>query len=163
MPPLKFELTDDTGETVTEASVRGKISLVYFGYTQCPDACPTMLTRLAQTLKKLGPDADAVRVLFISVDPKRDTRKVLKTYAAFFAPQISGITGTDTQLTEFTKRYRVAYRRDAPDANGNYAVYHGNAAFAFDGNGDARLLVMPTESVDDLAADLRSLIQQART
>jgi len=160
MPPLQFRLTDATGVSINEAKVRGEIALVYFGYTHCPDACPTTLTVLKQALRKLGADADAVRVLFVSVDPQRDTPKVLESYAAFFAPQISGITGTDAELTEFTKRYRVAYRRDPPDAHGEYAVYHGNAVFVFDRNGKARLLVTPSESLDDLTADLDKLIHE---
>ena len=108
-------------------------------------------------LKRLGPTADTVRILFVSVDPARDTPKLLKSYAAAFAPQIVGLTGSDAQLTEVTKRYRVAFRREKPDANGNYAVYHSSAIFIFDTNGNARLLATGTEPVADLTRDLRTL------
>ena len=157
MPPLAFQLTDGTGAAVTAGNYRGKIVLVFFGYTHCPDVCPTTLAKLTQMLKRLGPTADSVRVLFVSVDPARDTPKLLMSYAAAFAPQMVGLTGSDAQLTEVTKRYRVAYRREKPDANGEYAVFHSSAIFIFDANGDARLLATGTESVADLTQDLRTL------
>jgi protein SCO1/2 len=157
MPPLAFQLTDGTGAAVTAANYRGKIVLVFFGYTHCPDVCPTTLAKLTQVLKRLGPTADSVRVLFVSVDPARDTPKLLMGYAAAFAPQFVGLTGSDAQLTEVTKRYRVAYRREKPGANGEYAVYHSSAIFIFDISGNARLLATGTESVADLTQDLRAL------
>lgn len=158
MPPLQFTLTDGSGATVTAADYRGKTVLVFFGYTHCPDVCPTTLGNLSQVLKRLGPAADAVRVLFVSVDPQRDTPKLLKDYAAAFAPQVVGLTGTDAQLTDVVKRYRVAYRHDKPDAHGDYAVYHSSAIFIFDDNGDARLLATGAESVPELTQDLRTLM-----
>jgi protein SCO1 len=158
MPPLEFTLTDASGTTATAADYRGKTVLVFFGYTHCPDVCPTTLSNISQVLKQLGPAADSIRVLFISVDPARDKPKLLKAYAAAFAPQIVGLTGDDAQLTDFTKRYRVAYRRDKPDADGNYAVYHSSAVFVFDDKGNARLLATVAESVADLKQDLRTLM-----
>jgi protein SCO1/2 len=157
MRPLAFQLVDGTGAAVTAANYRGKIVLVFFGYTHCPDVCPTTLAKLTQVLKRLGPTADSVRVLFVSVDPARDSPKLLKSYAAAFAPQFVGLTGSDAQLTEVTKRYRVAYRREKPDPNGEYAVYHSSAIFIFDISGNARLLATGTESVADLTQDLRAL------
>lgn len=158
MPPLEFNLTDDSGTPVTAASLHGKTLLLYFGYTHCPDVCPTTLADLAQVLKRLGPAADSVRVLFVSVDPQRDTPQLLGRYTLSFAPQILGLTGTDAQLTALTKRYRAAYRRDAPDADGNYAVYHSSAVFVFDREGRARLLASPSESSEQLAQDLKALM-----
>lgn len=157
MPALDFTLTDAAGATVTAAAVRGKIVMLYFGYTHCPDVCPATLARLGQALRRLGPAADGVRVLFVSVDPARDSGKALAAYAAYFGPQVMGLTGTDDELTALTKRYRVAYRRDAPDARGDYAVYHSSAVFIFDRGGRARLLATPTETADQLAEDLRAV------
>lgn len=157
MPPLEFQLTDDDGRGVTAERYRGSVVLLYFGYTHCPDVCPATLARLGQALRRLGPAADGVRVLFVSVDPARDSGKALAAYAAYFGPQVMGLTGTDDELTALTKRYRVAYRRDAPDARGDYAVYHSSAVFIFDRGGRARLLATPTETADQLAEDLRAV------
>jgi len=158
MPPLQFSLAGPSGAPVSAADVRGKIVLLYFGYTHCPDVCPATLARIAQTLKRLGPRAAATRVVFVSVDPQRDSGRLLADYASYFGPQVMGVTGTDDQLTALTKRYRVAYRRDAPDAQGNYAVYHSSAVFVFDREGSARLLVTPDETSAQLASDLEALI-----
>ncbi|HEX3915481.1 MAG TPA: SCO family protein [Steroidobacteraceae bacterium] len=160
MPPLDFTLTGPSGATFTAADVRGKTVLLFFGYTHCPGICPATLAELAQSLKRLGPEAAAaVRVLFVSVDPKRDSGRPLGSYASQFGPQFIGLTGTDDQLTSLTKRYRVAYRRDAPDAHGDYAVYHSSAVFVFDRDGNARLLATPAETSDQLAEDLQTVIR----
>jgi protein SCO1/2 len=159
MPSLEFTLTGPSGATMTAADVRGKTVLLYFGYTHCPDVCPATLAKLSQALKRFGPAAAAVRVLFVSVDPKRDSGQALGSYASYFGPQVMGLTGTDDQLTALTKRYRVAYRRDAPDASGDYAVYHSSAVFVFDQDGSARLLATPAETSDELAEDLKAVIR----
>lgn len=157
MPALSFHLTGPGGQPITEQFVRGKTTVLYFGYTHCPDECPTTLARLTAALHALGPAADSVRVLFVSVDPQRDTPAVLAQYVHYFAPQVVGASGTDAQLTAITKRYRVAYRRDPPDAHGNYAVYHSSAVFVFDADGRARLLVPDTETPPQIAEDLSAL------
>jgi protein SCO1/2 len=157
MPALSFHLTGPGGQPITEQFVRGKTTILYFGYTHCPDECPTTLARLSAALHMLGPAANQVRVLFVSVDPQRDTPAVLAQYAHYFAPQVVGASGTDSQLTALAKRYRVAYRRDPPDAQGNYAVYHSSAVFVFDADGRARLLVPDTETPTQLAQDLSTL------
>lgn len=157
MPALDFNLIGQNGTKVTAADSRGKTTLLYFGYTSCPDVCPTTLSNLAQALKRLGPKANSVRVLFVSVDPRRDSVQVLRRYTSAFGPQFVGLTGTDGQLTSLTKRYRVAYRRDAPDSNGDYAVYHSSAVFVFDGDERVRLLVGSSESSEQLAEDLSAL------
>lgn len=159
MPSLEFTLTEPSGATMTAADVRGKTVLLYFGYTHCPDVCPATLAKLAQALARLGPAAAAVRVLFVSVDPKRDSGQALGRYASYFGPQVMGLTGTDDQLTALTKRYRVAFRRDAPDARGDYAVYHSSAVFVFDQDGSARLLATPAETSEELAQDLKAVIR----
>jgi protein SCO1 len=158
MPSLDFKLSGPSGATMTAADMRGKAVLLYFGYTHCPDICPATLANVSQALKRLGLGASSVRVLFVSVDPERDSVQTLARYASYFGPQIIGLTGTDSQLTALTKRYRVAFGRDAPDAHGYYTVYHSSAVFVFDRNGNARLLVTPTETSAQLAEDLKVLI-----
>ncbi len=157
MPALVFRLTGPGGRPITQEFVRGRTTIVYFGYTHCPDECPTTLARLSAALKALGTGANQVRVLFVSVDPQRDTPTVLAQYSHYFAPQVIGVSGSDDELLSLTKRYRVAYRRDPPDAQGNYAVYHSSAVFVFDADGRARLLVPDTESPAQLAEDLATL------
>lgn len=157
MPPLAFHLTGPGGRPITEQFVHGKTTMLYFGYTHCPDECPTTLARLSAALRALGPAANDVRVLFVSVDPVRDTPAVLAQYSHYFAPQVVGVSGSDEQLVALTKRYRVAYRRDPPDARGNYQVYHSSAVFVFDADGRVRLLVQDTETPAQLAEDLSTL------
>lgn len=159
MPNLKFTLTDDNGRTVHAGDYSGKIKVLYFGYTHCPDVCPLTLATIGRSLKQLGTQADRVRVLFVSVDPKRDTPPVLKKYAQAFGPQFIGLTGSQDQLKALTKRYRVSYSYDKPDANGNYAVNHSGAVFVFDGEGDVRLLMNRTDGAAAMAHDLRQLAQ----
>jgi protein SCO1 len=158
MPPLKFDLTDDAGRAVNASDYRGKIVLLYFGYTHCPDVCPTTLGTLSLTLHQLGADADKVRVLFVSVDPKRDTTAVLKQYVDAFGPQFVGLRGSDDQLESLTKRYRVAYSREKPDTQGNYTVSHSSAVFIFDGEGKSRLLSLSSSKASEISQDLKRLI-----
>ena len=157
MPDLQFTLTDDNGAKVHAEAWRGKITLLYFGYTHCPDVCPLTLATIAQALKKMGPEAKQVSVLFVSVDPKRDTLPVLKTYTQAFGPQIVGLTGTQSQLLALSKRYRVSYSYDQPNADGSYTVNHSSAIFVFDGKGKVRLLMNYTDGAAAMAHDLRQL------
>ena len=158
LPRLQFQLTDDNGRAVTADDYRGKLVLLYFGYTQCPDACPTTLTMLASVMHRLGPQAANVRVLFVTVDPQRDTSAVLKRYVAFFGPQFVGLRGDDSALTTLTKRYRIAYHREPPDHNGYYAVDHSSAIFIFDTAGRPRLLAQEGDSAQTIAQDLQRLM-----
>jgi len=160
MPPLQFTLMRDDGQTVTQKDYLGKPVLLYFGYTNCPDVCPTTLADLATALRQLGPVADQVRVLFVSVDPARDTPAVLKSYTNAFGPWFVGMTGSQEQLVTLTKRYRVAYRLGKPDAKGEYAVYHSSAVFIFDRQGKARLLTSLSDKPDVIATDLKRLLAE---
>ena len=125
-----FTLTATDGSTVTDETYRGKILLVYFGYTFCPDACPTTLNDIAAALAELGPLADRVQPLFITIDPKRDTREVLANYVKAFDPRIVGLTGTPEQITAAAKAYGVYYApyktADAPDG---YLMDHTSVVF----------------------------------
>ncbi|HET7649698.1 MAG TPA: SCO family protein [Gammaproteobacteria bacterium] len=160
MPDLKFTLTDDNGQQVNQAAFAGKVDLLYFGYTHCPDVCPTTLADLGKVLRQLGPAAAQVRVLFVSVDPARDTPAVLKSYVNAFGPWFVGLSGSQAQLQALTKRYRVAYRLGKPDAQGNYTVYHSSAVFIFDRQGKARLLTDLDDKPDVIATDLKRLLQE---
>ena len=141
LPPLDFTMTRATdGKTVTAADYKGKIVLLYFGYTSCPDVCPATLMNAAQIIKSLGKNADDVGFLFATVDPKRDSLKTLKDYTGYFAPQIVGLRGTADQLASFAKRYRVAYSVKL-GADGNPTeVTHGTAVYVFNRQGDIKLL-----------------------
>jgi protein SCO1 len=159
LPDLDFSLTDDTGRPVSAASFKGRASLVYFGYTHCPDVCPETMGRLMQVLGKLGPDAQKVRILFITVDPARDTPQALHDYVgAFDAQHAEGLTGTDWQIESLAKRYRVAYQMEKRDPNGNYEVTHSSAVYVFDSQGRARLLATDHDTPDAIAHDLRRVI-----
>lgn len=159
MPDLKFSLTDEHGQPVQAKAYSGKYTLLFFGYTHCPDICPATLSVLEAALHKIGSSADRVEVLFVSVDPKRDTPKALSRYTSSFGPGITGLTGTPAELDALTKRYRVTYRYGKPDKDGNYLVYHSAAIFAFDPQGHVRLLMKYTDGVPAIAHDLEQLVK----
>jgi len=158
MPTLEFTLTRDDGQSVTQKAYLGKLVLLYFGYTHCRDVCPTTLADLATALKQVGPDANQVRVLFVSVDPARDTPAVLKSYVNAFGPWFVGLTGSQAQLRALTQRLRVAYQLGTPDAHGDYEVYHSSTVFIFDRQGNARLLTSQSDKPEVIAADLKRLL-----
>ena len=161
MPPLEFTLHDDQGQPVTAEKYKGKIVMLYFGYTHCPDVCPTTLVRISNALKKLDGKADQVQPLFVSVDPARDTPKILQEYPKAFNSRIAGLSGDEKNLRKLTKRYRVTYGLGKPDANGNYEVTHSSAIFIFDKKGETRLMARSDDSADAIAHDLRELISES--
>ncbi|WP_418789251.1 SCO family protein [Paraburkholderia pallida] len=162
LPDLTFALTADTGKPITGADLHGDTTLVYFGYTHCPDVCPETMARLMQVIEKLGPDAQHVRILFISVDPARDTPQALHAYVgAFDAEHALGLTGTDAQIESLAKRYRVAYQMEKRDPDGSYEVTHSSAVYVFDAQGHARLLATDKDSPDAIAHDVRRVIGSA--
>jgi protein SCO1 len=161
MPNLAFTMTRaNDGAAVTAASYRGKPVALYFGYTNCPDQCPTTLTNLASVLKALGPRAKNVRVLFVTVDPKRDKLPVLKNYVNAFAPQVDGLRGTDDQIAALARRYRVLYRVTPPSAGQSEEVMHSGSTFFFDPSGRARLVTTNTDDTKAIAADVASLLKR---
>jgi protein SCO1/2 len=158
MPPLSFSMVRaNDGAPVNAASYRGKIVLLYFGYTHCPDECPTTLANLAVALKHLGPAANNVRVLFVSVDPGRDTLPVLKNYVNAFAPQIEGLRGTGNAVAALARRYRVLYSVTPAAQPSAYDVTHSDSLFMFDNTGHARLVTMSTQDTAALASAIKSL------
>jgi protein SCO1/2 len=126
-----FELLDQDAIKVTDKTFAGKPSVIFFGYTSCPDACPTTLSGLSTWLNAIGPDADKLNVLFISIDPERDTSARLKEYLSSFDPRIRGLTGTGEQVAAVAKQYRVYYKR-IQLADGGYAMDHTAAIFLMD-------------------------------
>ena len=160
LPDLRFHLIDDRGRPVSGARYRGQVAVLYFGYTHCPDVCPTTLAHLTVVLQNLGQLADRVRVLFVSVDPRRDTPAVLREYVHAFGPHIVGLTGTPDEIARVAKRYRVAYSYGRPDAQGNYTVNHSAALFVFDAQGRARLLGTQQSTVRQLTHDLHLLLTE---
>ncbi len=158
MPDLAFTLTDENGAQVTAADYSDNTLLLYFGFTHCPDVCPTALARLAAAMRKL-PDAvqQHTLILFVSVDPDRDTPAQLREYTAAFHPRMIGLTGTHQQLQALTRRYRVTYGHDEPDASGQYNVSHSSAIFAFDRQHQVRLLLRDELGVPQLYEDILKL------
>jgi protein SCO1 len=154
MPRLDFHMIRASdGKYVTGANYRGKVVALYFGYTNCPDVCPATLANLAGMLTRVNsPD---VRVLFVSVDPARDTSSALKKYAAAFSPQIDGLSGGDNDLAGLARAYRVAY---SVSPGPPYTVMHSNAVFIFDRDGRARLVTTDTGNMAAMAADVRRLL-----
>ena len=163
LPALSFTMTRASdGKTVTAADFKGKIVLLYFGYTFCPDVCPTTLMNITDMLKSMGKAADDVRVLFVTVDPNRDTLPVLKQYTESFAPQVVGLRGTRDQLETLAKRYRVAYSV-TPASNGHaYEVTHGAAVYVFNRAGDIKLLfsglAAQNTKLKPITDDLREMV-----
>lgn len=129
-----FELIDQDGRTVTNASYHGKWLLIYFGYTHCPDACPTALNDMAQALEGLGGLRAKVQPLFITVDPERDTPSVLKDYTAAFQADIVGLTGSPAQIAGAAQRFRVYYKRD-DGADPDYTMSHSSVIYLMDPDG----------------------------
>ncbi len=126
-----FELVDQDGRTVTDATYRGKWLLIYFGYTHCPDACPTALNDMAEALAQLGPLRQKLQPLFVTVDPERDTPAVMKDYTAAFQAGIVGLTGSAAQIAQAAKAYRVYYARDK-GADADYAMSHSSVIYLMD-------------------------------
>jgi protein SCO1/2 len=159
MPPLSFAMTRaNDGLPVSAASYRGKVVILYFGYTHCPDECPTTLANLTSVLQCLGPKADNVRVLFVSVDPARDTLPILKTYVQAFSPQIDGLRGSDDAVATLARRYRVIYSVTSATPGHPYSVMHSSSIFFFDRAGRARLVTMSTDDAGAIAARIMRLM-----
>ncbi|GGA20444.1 SCO family protein [Dyella nitratireducens] len=158
MPDLAFQLTDDQGKTVTATDYQGKVALLYFGYTHCPDVCPLTLAHLHVVMQRLGKVADGAQILFVSVDPARDTPAALHAYATAFDPHVIGLTGSPADIEALTKRYRAAFSREPGKEGGSYDVSHSSGIYIFDAHGKARLLATPTDSQDKLVHDLHLLL-----
>jgi protein SCO1/2 len=154
-----FSLIDGDGKPVTDQTWHGKYMLVYFGYTFCPDVCPTTLTNLADALDKLGAKADRIQPLFITVDPKRDTPDVVKQYAAAFGPRIIGLTGSAEQIATAAKEYRVYYaeHRTGPGPD-DYSMDHSSVLYLMGPDGRFIAPLRADQSGPELATALTKFI-----
>ena len=155
MPDLSFRLTDDQGKHVTAADYRGKVTLLYFGYTHCPDVCPLTLEMIADTMDKLGAKASRVKPVFVTVDPARDTPSVMKQYVSAFGKTFVGLTGSDTQIAQMTQEFHV-YAKRRPVKGGDYAMDHSGAIYLLDPEGKFAGTYEEVQGPEKIAADLRS-------
>jgi protein SCO1/2 len=153
-PPLggPFSLTDQAGRAVTEQSYAGRWMLVYFGYSFCPDACPTELGVIATAMDDLGPAADRVVPVFISIDPQRDTPAQLADYVSRFHPRMQGLTGTPEQVAEIARSYRVYYARAPRSPNTDYIMDHSSLIYLVGPDGRVRSLFRPDLKPEEIAA-----------
>jgi protein SCO1/2 len=160
MPDLAFTLTNENGRRVQAGDYAGDVVLLFFGFSHCRKTCPATLGKLSAVLDGIGAPAEHARVLFVSIDPGRDTPARLAGYTDAFAPQVIGLTGSRDQLQALTRRYRAALSYGDGYPDGDYAVYHSAGVFVFDGDGEARLLFQPGDGIDAIRADLARLLEE---
>ena len=155
-----FSLLDVDGKTRTLADFKGKVVVMFFGYTQCPDVCPTTLTEMQQTMVLLGPQADKVQVLFVTVDPARDTAAILKQYVPSFDPRFIGLRPADeVALEKVTKDFKI-YNKKVPGlSQGAYTIDHTAGSYVFDPEGHLRLYIKHAQGPETLAHDLKELLK----
>jgi len=153
-------LTDHSGRPRTLADFQGKVVVVFFGFTQCPDVCPTTLAAMVKVVKELGADGGKVQVLFVSVDPERDTRELLKQYVTAFHPSFLGLVG-DAEATARTAKEFKVYVQKQPTKNGGYSVDHSAGTFILDQQGRLRLFAQYGAETQVLLGDIRTLLKQA--
>ena len=154
-----FQLTDHNGKPRTLADFRGKVVVVFFGYTQCPDVCPTTLSDLAAALQKLGADANRVQVLFVTVDPERDTPELLSHYVPAFNPTFLGLSGDAAATAATAREFKVLYQKQAGSTPGSYSMDHTAGTFIFDPMGRLRLFASHGQGPDPFAHDIRELLR----
>jgi protein SCO1/2 len=159
LPDLAFTLTDTQGNTVRGEDFRGRITLLFTGFTHCPGVCPATLARLATVLEGIEGSRGRIQVLFVSLDPERDTPEVLSAYVRQFGPWFIGLTGTQAQLADLSRRYFLAYEK-LPATAGEYDILHSSQVLVFDRQGQARLLVPQDLAPQDLKADLQRLLEE---
>ncbi|WP_226405427.1 SCO family protein [Ferribacterium limneticum] len=155
----QLALVDHQGQQRSLTDFQGKATVVFFGYTSCPDICPTMLARLADVMKALGSDAERVQVLFVTVDPERDSAERLKDFVPWFNPTFLGLRGDAAQIKAATEEFRVFAARKPVEGELGYVIDHSTGAYVFDPAGRLRLYVKDTSSVDDITADIHLLLQ----
>ena len=160
-----FSLTDHHGKKVTLADYRGKVVTVFFGFTQCPDVCPTALAEMREVVAKLGPDGAKLQVLFITIDPERDTQALLSQYVPAFHPDFVGLFGDAQTTARVAKDFKVFYQKVPGKTPGSYTMDHSAGTYVFDPQGKLRLFVRPAASgepasvtADRLVGDIKMLL-----
>jgi protein SCO1 len=154
-----FALSDPAGKPRVLADFRGKVVVLFFGYTQCPDVCPTTLSALADALKQLGTDAERVQVLFVTVDPGRDTAEILSNYVAAFGPSFVGLRGDAEAIARTAKEFKILYQKQPGRTPESYTMDHSAGSFVFDPQGRLRLYVGNGQGADVFAHDIRELLR----
>ncbi len=155
-----FSLLDPDGKVRTLEDFKGKVVVMFFGFTQCPDVCPTTLTEMQQAITLLGPQSDKVQVLFVTVDPERDTAEVLKQYVPAFDKSFLGLRPADeAALEKITKDYKIYYRKVPGTTPGSYTIDHTAGSYVFDQDGRLRLYVKHEQGPETLAQDLKELLK----
>lgn len=156
-----FDLTDHHGRRRTLADFRGKVVTLFFGFTKCPDICPTTMAMLGEALRRLGPDADKVQGLFVTVDPRRDTPQVLAKYVPAFFPSFLGLYGDENATARAAGEFKVYFKAHPPDHHGSYGVEHSGQVFVFDRGGRLRLFISSTGATPEaVARDLKILLRE---
>jgi len=158
-----FALTDHTGAPRTLADYRGKAVVLFFGYTQCPDVCPTTLAALAEAMQQLGPEAARVQVLFVTVDPERDTAELLASYVTAFNPTFAGLSGDADATARVAKEFKILYQKQPGRTPGSYTMDHSAGTFVFDPQGRLRLYVSYGQGAEVFAHDIRELLRTAKS
>ncbi len=162
-PAYDFELTDHNGKRVKLSSFtgQGKIVLIFFGYTHCPDVCPAALDTMAKVMERLGEKAKGVQVLFVSVDPERDTEEVLKGYVPYFHPSFIGLRGSEEEIRKVAKEYKVYYRKVEGESAGGYLVDHTATIYLITPDNKIKLLYTPAkQDPDKMAEDIKFLLRK---
>ncbi len=155
-----FSLLDPDGKVRTLADFKGKVVVMFFGYTQCPDVCPTTLTEMQQVMTLLGPQSDKVQVLFVTVDPERDTAEILKQYVPAFDPRFLGLRPADeAALERVTTDFKIYYKKVLDSKPGTYTMDHTAGSYAFDPEGRLRLYIKHAQGPETLAHDLKELLK----
>ena len=154
-----FELTDAHGKVRTLKDFAGKVVVVFFGYTQCPDVCPTSLQELAETKRLLGAEGDKLQGIFVTVDPERDTSELLAAYMANFDPSFVALRPTPEQLPEVTKAFKIYYKKVPGQTPTSYTMDHSAGSYMYDASGRVRLYNRYASGAPALAADIKLLLQ----
>lgn len=157
-----FELTNHRGEAVTDANFRGRYMLIFFGYTYCPDVCPTELANIAAALDHLGKQADRIQPLFITVDPERDTAKLLGDYVTHFHPRMQGLTGSPAQIKQAAKAYRVYFAKSNPAQSEDYLMDHSTFVYLMAPDGRYLALFRGATDPKEMAATIARLIAERK-
>jgi protein SCO1/2 len=153
-----FSMTDHTGKARTLADFKGKVVVVFFGFTQCPDVCPTTMAEMATVMKELGPKAEQVQVLFVTVDPERDTRELLAQYVPAFDKRFLGLYGDAAQTAAMAKEFKVFYAKVPGKTPGSYSMDHTAGSYVFDKEGKVRLFLRHGQGAGPIVHDLRQLL-----
>jgi protein SCO1/2 len=153
-----FALTDHNGKPRRLADFKGKAVVLFFGYTQCPDVCPTNMVAMKDTMKLLGGDAARVQVLFATLDPARDTPQLLAQYVPWFDPSFLGLWGDEQTVAATAREFKVFYAKQPGSEPGSYSIDHTASSYVFDPEGRLRLVVRHGETSEHVAADLRELL-----